>query len=83
VLSVRRAVFRVRRVAWRVRGMVDGWIGVEEWIGVEPEVGERPLRTRRRRVRTEVAAVLAEGVRPVSRGRRRISVLRVLERGRL
>ena len=32
---------------------------------------------------TAVAAMLAEGVRPVRRGRRRISVLRVLERGRL
>jgi len=34
-------------------------------------------------VTTAVAAMLAEGVRPVRRGRRRISVLRVLERGRL
>jgi len=34
-------------------------------------------------VRTAVAAVLTEGVRPVRSGRRRIRVLRVLERGRL
>jgi len=43
----------------------------------------RSFRLRRRRERSDVAPVLAVGVRPVSRGRRRISVLRVVERGRL